>query len=154
MKFVIQLFGKTRPQSHDRARNGVRMCIFRKQVRRFRKTFGLRVLCEDIAPRWMEHSWNRAMIQRTVSTILCALNPLTNMPSKIACMTKQMGVSQKLRPPNIHPGNTTAIWICNTHTYFVKSVQTLKILLLHKLKLIFPVFSKEQDKYVYSFQKT
>lgn len=39
-----------------------------KQVRRFRKVFGSRVLCEDIAPRWMEHSWNRAtMIQRTVS---------------------------------------------------------------------------------------
>jgi len=77
LKLIVQLLGKTRPQNHDRAWNGVRMCIFRKQVRRFRKTFGLCVLCEDIAPRWMEHSWNRvAMIQRTVSTILCALNPL------------------------------------------------------------------------------
>jgi len=39
-----------------------------------------------------------AMIQRTVSTILCALNPLTNMPLKIACMTKANRRLTKIAP--------------------------------------------------------
>lgn len=34
-------------------------CLFRKQRYRFCKIFGVCVLYEDIAPRWMEHSWNR-----------------------------------------------------------------------------------------------
>lgn len=38
------------------------------------------------------------MIQRTVSTILCALNPLTNMPLKIACMTKANRRLTKIAP--------------------------------------------------------
>lgn len=63
--------------------------FFREWVRRFRKTFGFRV--RDIAPRWMEHSWNwSSMIQRrSVRGLVCYVSRLREpTPKKICSLSR------------------------------------------------------------------
>lgn len=99
------------------------MCLFREQVRRFRKTFGLRVLCEDIALPLPEMNGaflepNRDDSTNGLGDSSRAFDPLTKYAVKDR-VYDEISVSVRCGPRKYHSFQTEDVTLCFGYIYSI-----------------------------------